>query len=430
LRSLSSDGMRQLGILLKKELCQLLASRSLLAMLLIFSPLVGYSFIQAVSLFSEASRSALQHTELAPGMNPLDGVLVPTLGSLYLVTTLLFPFVAIRPIGMERQTGSLKLVLQFPGSVGLLVAAKAIAVFVLWVGALSPALLALCFFGGMGGHIHPLELVPLLLGHALYAFVILGAAFLISALADSASTAAILILGLTLGSWVLDFAAGSQSPGLLRDLSQLSLTASIRSFERGLFSFAVSARLLIMGVALLTSTAACLHAGDTFRSRAKRSAGILVTAILACFLVSAVPWYRDFSEDRRNSLPPEDETALRQMTGHLKIFVFLSPDDPRYRDLERQLFSKFRRLISGVEIRLMDTGKTALFGVGGGDDYGLNRYEYEGKAEESRSTSPREILPLLSRLAGKTEQGTSSFFYPGYPLVADAERFSRFSFMA
>jgi len=60
-------------------------------MLFLLAPLAGYGFVEAVRLFGEASRTAMQFPEMARGMTPLDGILVPTLGAFYLGTTLLFP---------------------------------------------------------------------------------------------------------------------------------------------------------------------------------------------------------------------------------------------------------------------------------------------------------------------------------------------------
>ncbi|MFX9927440.1 hypothetical protein ABTP81_20270, partial [Acinetobacter baumannii] len=93
--------------LLIKELWDILSGRSLWTMLLILCPLVGYSFFQAVALYSEASAAARDSPALASGLSPLDGVLVPTFGALYLSTTLLFPFVAIRTLGHEKESGAL-----------------------------------------------------------------------------------------------------------------------------------------------------------------------------------------------------------------------------------------------------------------------------------------------------------------------------------
>ena len=79
--------------LVAKELWEIASGRALWSMLLILCPLVGYSFFQAVSLYGEASAAAVDSPVLGSGLSPLDGVLVPTFGGLYLVATLLFPFV-------------------------------------------------------------------------------------------------------------------------------------------------------------------------------------------------------------------------------------------------------------------------------------------------------------------------------------------------
>ena len=90
--------------LLAKELREITSGRALWTMLLLLCPLVGYSFFQAVSLYGEASTAALQSPVLANSLSPLDGILVPTLGSFYVAVTLLFPFVAIRALGQEKET--------------------------------------------------------------------------------------------------------------------------------------------------------------------------------------------------------------------------------------------------------------------------------------------------------------------------------------
>src|SRR5262249_59943077 len=61
--------------LVAKELREVLGGRALWTMLLILCPLVGYSFVQAVSLFSEASAAARAQPQLGSRLSPLDGVL-------------------------------------------------------------------------------------------------------------------------------------------------------------------------------------------------------------------------------------------------------------------------------------------------------------------------------------------------------------------
>src|SRR6266581_1005752 len=119
--------------LLAKEVGELLSGRALWTMLLILCPLVGYSFFQAVSLYGEASAAARDQPILASGLSPLDGVLVPTFGAFYVTVTLLYPFVAIRVLGREKESGALPLLVQLPYRAATLVAAKLAAVSAAWL---------------------------------------------------------------------------------------------------------------------------------------------------------------------------------------------------------------------------------------------------------------------------------------------------------
>ena len=68
---------------------------------------------------------------------------MPTLGSFYVAVTLLFPFVAIRALGQEKETGALRLLVQLPYRPSTLVSAKLAAVLAAWMLASVPALSAL-----------------------------------------------------------------------------------------------------------------------------------------------------------------------------------------------------------------------------------------------------------------------------------------------
>src|SRR5438067_1283452 len=126
--------------LVMKEVWEIVSGRALWTLLLILSPLVGYSFVQAVVLYSEASSAARDAPALASGLSPLDGVLVPSFGALYLAVTLLFPFVAIRVLGREKETGALRLSVQLPYRSATLIAAKMAAIGIAWLIAVIPAL--------------------------------------------------------------------------------------------------------------------------------------------------------------------------------------------------------------------------------------------------------------------------------------------------
>ena len=162
----------RLSPLFFKEIREVLSGRALWTMLLFLCPLVGYSFFQAASLYGEASASARESPLLASGLSPLDGVLVPSFGALYLAITLLFPFVAIRTLGHEKETGALRLLVQLPYRAASLVAAKMAAIAIAWLIAAIPLLCVLIIWPVLGGHLYAPESLNLLLGHLLYGLLV------------------------------------------------------------------------------------------------------------------------------------------------------------------------------------------------------------------------------------------------------------------
>lgn len=418
-------------LILRKEMRETFSVKSTLTLWTVSTFLIGYSFIQAVELYSEASRAALQHPELSQGMSPFEGILVPTFGSLYLITTLLFPFVALRSISTEKQQGTLKLLLQLPAPFSSVLLTKFFSVFLCWTIATLPSALALIVWLVSGGHVCGSELLSLVLGHALYAISILGISFFVAAITESSATAALVILAVTLGSWVLDFAASSQTASLTRVLSFLSLTAGIRSFERGLVLSQEVLRFVFLGSLLTAATYFILVQLPQPPGKKWVQIGYILS-IAAIFIgfASIRAFHLDLSEDRRNSFPKGHELILKQIPGEIKIRVALSPDDPRYKDFKKNVLSKLERTVQGLSVDLVSTAKSELFGVGSDESYGLNEYEYQGKIEKSRSTSPREILPILYQLAGLTPPEVSQLTYPGYPLVLDPSSFSYLFYLA
>ena len=191
--------------LTSKELRELFASRAFWLMLLIAGILVGHAFITAVNTYAEMSGSGGAPAALPQALTPLDGILVPTWGAYDLAATLLFPFVAIRLIAAEKESGGLKLLLQLPGSLASKLTAKGLALIVGWLIAWIPGLVAIILWKAYGGHLHSSETLNLLVGHLLRGFLSAGLAVAAAGLAESASSAAIITSGLRLahGRWTL-----------------------------------------------------------------------------------------------------------------------------------------------------------------------------------------------------------------------------------
>ncbi|WP_108513781.1 ABC transporter permease subunit [Bradyrhizobium algeriense] len=406
--------------LLAKELREITNGRAFWTMLLLLCPLVGYSFFQAVSLYSEASTAALQSPVLANSLSPLDGILVPTLGSFYVAVTLLFPFVAIRALGQEKETGALRLLVQLPYRLSMLVSAKLIAVLAAWCLAFVPALSTLVFWPILGGHLAPLETANLLFGHLLYGLLIGALALFSASIAESAATAAIIALAVTIGSWVLDFTVAG-NPGLLSWLAQLSLTQTLRPFEQGLLAGGLVLRAASAILGLVALTIVWLPPGVPLLGKLRRSLACAVILALMLGVATQVRSTVDVTEDRRNSFPSADQRLLGTLRLPLHVTVHLAQEDPRYADLQRNVLAKLERAMPSVSVAL--AGRRQAFSGGSTDEsYGEAEYVYGNRSDVSRSTSPREILPLLYALAGiSPPEPTPGSEYPGYPLVASAD---------
>src|SRR6266851_5642882 len=368
--------LRVSWLLLAREIRELLVSRALWAMVLLSAILVGFSFIQAVRLYTQSSTNALRLPQLVPNLNPLDGIVIPTFGAVYLMNTFLLPFVAIRAIGNEKQTGALKIALQLPIGTNRLVGIKLTALAVGWTIGVLPTLSALAIWGLLlGGHLYLPELLTVLLGHALYAFVIVGVAFLAAAITVSSSTAAIVALSFTLGSWILEF-AGSTGSGLIRAVAQFSLSPALRGLERGLLGSPTALTLLVLGLGFVALSVVWLPPGVSRRQKLVRSGAVFGVAAQALLLVVQLPIYADVSENQRNSFNPADMRTLRQMTKELKVNVNLAANDSRLTDLDRNVLSKLPRAMPHVSITFAETSTTSLFGGTSGANYGLVTYTY------------------------------------------------------
>ncbi len=139
---------------------------------------------------------------------------------------------------------------------------------------------------------------------------------------------------------------------------------------------------------------------------------------IALGLATQVKFTLDVTEDRRNSFPAADQRLLASLTQPLVATVHLAPEDPRYADLQRNVLAKLERAMPKVSIRLAG-GLQGHAASMSDDRYGEVEYAYGARSDVSRSTSPREILPMLYSLAGVGPPAPApGSDYPGYPLVA------------
>ncbi len=81
-------------------------------MLLVIGPLVGVSFISAVRTYAELSGYGGTAEGVGEAFSPLVGIWAPTFSACELAAAFLLPFVGIRLVSGDRQSGALKLELQ------------------------------------------------------------------------------------------------------------------------------------------------------------------------------------------------------------------------------------------------------------------------------------------------------------------------------
>jgi hypothetical protein len=293
-----------------------------------------------------AEVSGLNGTAAGVGeaLSPLIGVWAPTFSACELAAVFLLPFVAIRLVSGDRQSGALKLELQQPISPLFRIGAKALVLLAGWLLAMLPALSAIALWKSYGGSVYAPELLTLTLGHVLNAGLTIGLGAAMAAIAEHPSTAAILTLGVTIGTWILNFIAAVQG-GWWERAAGYTPAAMVAEFQHGLLKLDTLLIALVLILTGLGVAALWTRLGVGVGRRVYESAGIGVLAagsIFACMFVTP-SW--DTSEGRINSFSEADEQALRQIHGPLRIEAHLAPEDPRRLDLERRALSKLRRIM-------------------------------------------------------------------------------------
>ncbi|HEX4964316.1 MAG TPA: ABC transporter permease subunit [Thermoanaerobaculia bacterium] len=407
---------RSLRALFSLEWRELAASRSWWLLLALTGLLVGQAFVTAVETYAEVSGVAGGPAALAQGLSPLDGLVVPTLGAYALVVTFLLPFVAIRLVATERESGAAKLLAQAPPGLAWRLAAKAGVLLLGWLVAFLPALFALLLWHGYGGHLGWGETANVVLGHLLHALLTIGVAVAAAAVCRSSASAAIVTLGFTVGTWALAFVAEGRE-GLLARLAPFTPEAALRSFERG------ELRLAVVAIVLLASLAGFAFAGlwlDPFRSLASRlvrSGALVLLAVGGAALASSWRAGWDLSEDRRSSFPRADEAALRRIAQPVRVTVYLAPEDPKRTDLETNVLTKLRRVVPDLAVTYRARSRSGLFDAE--SRYGEIWYAVGPRRALLRSTTEPIVLAKLYELAGVAPPAaTAEAPYPGYPLAA------------
>ena len=402
--------------LLRKEWRELMASRAWWVLVVLTGPLVGLSFIQGVRAFSEVSEGAGAGCGLACA--PLIGVWGPTFGAYEISAAFLLPFVAIRLLSGDRQSGALVIEMQRPIREITRVAAKALVLLAGWTLTGLAALIAVVLWKSYGGAVNGSEIAVVALGHFLNGALTIALGLAIAASTDHPSTAAIVTLAITIGTWVIDFAAAIQG-GVWATIAGFTPTAMVAMFQHALLQTNVVAMALLGIVAALAVAAIGLQIGRQEADRAFRAALVGAVAAVAIFAAAMIRGSWDASESRQNSFAEPEQEALEALRAPLAIEMHLSPQDPRRRQFERGPLAKLRRVVPHLDVTSVARTSSGLYEQSD-PGYGEIRYIYAGRSASTRVITDEGALETIFDVAQIPVPAESEAPYMGHPFVGRA----------
>ena len=402
--------------LVRKEWRELVASRAWWIMLGLIGPLVGFSFISAVWTYAEASGLHGTSAGVGEAFSPLIGIWAPTFSACELAAAFLLPFVGIRLVAGDQQSGALKLELQHAMPAFARITAKALVLFAGWLLASLAPLAAVVLWKSYGGSVYLPELGTVALGHLLNAGLTIALAAATASLTEHPSTAAILTLSVTVGTWIVNFVAAVEG-GFWEHIARYTPTAMVAELQHGLIRLdVVLAALALTGAGLIVA-AVWMRLGVPVRRRIGESSAAAAAAALVVFACTYAEASWDTSESRMNSFSRADEAALAQIRTPLTIEAHLAPEDPRRADLEQRALSKLRRTMPAVQVRYMSATSIGLFEQTG-DHYGEIWYDLGGRKAMSRVTTAEGVLETIYSLAGVSPPGEDEdSMFRGHPLA-------------
>jgi ABC-2 type transport system permease protein len=430
----SRSGLQTFACLVRKEWRELIVSRSWWVMLLLIGPLVGVSFISAVRTYGELSGVNGTAAGVGEAFSPLIGIWAPTFSACELAAVFLLPFVVIRLVGGDRQSGALALELQQPFPAFARVLAKATVLMAGWLIASAAPMLGVLLWRIYGGSIHLPELLTVLSGHVLNAALAVAIAAAAATITEHPSTAAIVTLTITVGGWIINFAAAVNG-GIWERLALYTPTAMVGEFQHGLVRLEIVFVALALTCAGLGVAAIWTRLGERSSRRSMESAALLAATALVMVACTFVRPSWDTSEARLNSFPIPDERRLETLDAPLRMEAHLAPEDPRRSDLERNAVAKLRRTLKDFDISYVSETSTGLFEQTR-EHYGEIRYRLGQRTAVSRATTVEGVLNEIYALAeiapahgdyeedlfrgrplAATPRGAAAVFYVGWPAL-------------
>jgi ABC-type transport system involved in multi-copper enzyme maturation permease subunit len=403
--------------LLRRELALVFGARVTWVVAAISAVLVGHGFVLALDIYSSASRAAQGHQLLQQAVDPLSGLVRPTLGGLYLATAILLPVIAARGLAIEKERHSYGPLALRARSTHKVVIAKLVAALAAASLLLVAPVVLFVAFAACGGHLDARETATALVGHALDLTLVATTSVAAAAATRTVAQASVLAIALSLGSWAIDASGEFAALAWMGSLEWASIGHRLGPLERGVLHLGSLGWLLVAGGA--ATAVAIVIARIEHGARRWWIAGAIaaVTIVLLAVLGSVHRGY-DGSEQRRQSFPLAVVDAMRELPDDLAMDVWLDRDDNRRTELERGPLAKLVLARPDIALRMpLDADDGAL--ASRDADYGRIVVHLGQQTRETRSSSDEEIVGILFEAAGRAKPHWPDSSYPGYPFVAE-----------
>jgi hypothetical protein len=405
---------------MRRELAIVLAAPVTWAIAAAIAFIAGHSFVLGLDIFSGASQPAADGTLMNRGLEPLAGIVAPTLGGVDFCVTLLGAVVVVRAIAVDRERRTLHATLLHRGAVASLLGRK-------WTAACAGLALALAAPGLLvagwlvvGGHLGAAETAVAFAGTGLHLVVVAAIGCAAAAWTRTFGAAVAVALAVCIGSWIVDGVAEFAALSWLAPLAGWSLSPHLRPFQDGV--------LAVGDVGWLAMVAASSLAVAYFGLRVdlpgpRRAAGLaLVVGIALASLVGLDHYERgwDLSQSRRSSLPDATVSALHEIEGPIVIDVWLDREDGRRHHVERDALARLRLAVDDVIVRFpLDDAPHARPTIRD-EDYGLIAITVGTTTLSTRSTARRELTTLTLEAAGAAVPPWHDPAYEGHPFAVSA----------
>src|ERR1700751_4845319 len=227
--------MRNVWIILRKELRSYFVSPVAYLLLAMFAVIFGFFFWNILGFFVFRGMESQMRGQMYP-MNVNEEVIRPLLSNVSVIGLFMIPLITMRLFAEEKRTGTIELLATSPVRDLEIIVGKWLSAMLLYSSLLLFTALNFAFLFRYG---HP-DWKPLLVGYLgllLQTGALLAIGTFISSTTKNQIIAGAATFGVCLLLWVLEWVSGYETATWARVLSSMSVITHFESFGRGVIDF-------------------------------------------------------------------------------------------------------------------------------------------------------------------------------------------------